>query len=41
MFKLYPWEWMMREEFGIHTTKDVVNIIEPMWKTVLSNKMKL
>lgn len=39
-FKLYPWEWMVREEFGSHLTevRDLVNWIEPIWKMVLSNK---
>lgn len=39
-FKLYPWEWMVREEFGQHLNqaKDLVNWIEPIWKMVLSNK---
>lgn len=40
IFKLYPWEWMVHEDFGRHalsTYKDV-NWIEPIWKMVLSNK---
>jgi glutathionylspermidine synthase len=39
-FKLYPWEWMLRDEFGPHLreVKDLVNWIEPIWKMVLSNK---
>lgn len=41
IFKLYPWEWMVHEEFGKHllssyTTKS--KWIEPIWKMVLSNK---
>ncbi len=40
IFKLYPWEWMMEEEFGehvleLHTTMDW---LEPIWKMLLSNK---
>jgi glutathionylspermidine synthase len=38
LFKLYPWEWMLREEFGQHLLSDVVGIVEPPWKMVLSNK---
>lgn len=38
IFKLYPWEWMMREEFGkfVGTSKTI--FLEPMWKALLSNK---
>ena len=38
LFKLYPWEWMLREEFGEHLRSDLVGIVEPPWKMVLSNK---
>jgi len=37
-FKLYPWEWLWREEFGAHLAKDPVQFIEPAWKMLLSNK---
>jgi len=37
-FKLYPWEWLWREEFGPHLAKDPVQFIEPPWKMLLSNK---
>ncbi|MGN6642884.1 MAG: glutathionylspermidine synthase family protein, partial [Verrucomicrobiota bacterium] len=37
-FKLYPWEWFWREEFGAHLAKDVIRFIEPSWKMLLSNK---
>ena len=39
-FKLYPWEWLVREEFGknlLNTYRDT-QWIEPIWKMVLSNK---
>ena len=41
LFKLYPWEMMMREDFA-----DTINIpgnhfIEPPWKALLSNKALL
>ncbi len=38
LFKLYPWEWMAREEFGQHLLRRTVRVIEPAWKMVLSNK---
>jgi glutathionylspermidine synthase len=40
IFKLYPWEWLISEEFGPHIleAKDVTRWIEPAWKSILSNK---
>ena len=38
IFKLYPWEWMIHEEFGPHLLKEPWQVIEPAWKMVLSNK---
>ena len=38
VFKLYPWEWMVREEFGAHLGKARTIWIEPAWKMLLSNK---
>ena len=38
LHKLYPWEWMVREEFGQHVLLDTTAFIEPAWKMVLSNK---
>jgi len=38
LFKLYPWEWMMREAFGPMTVASATRFIEPMWKSVLSCK---
>jgi glutathionylspermidine synthase len=37
-FKLYPWEWMFREEFGAKLKDAATRWIEPPWKAVLSNK---
>ncbi len=37
-FKLYPWEWMMREQFGTYLPGAATQWIEPPWKAVLSNK---
>jgi glutathionylspermidine synthase len=38
VFKLYPWEWMVREEFGKHIGSADTIWIEPAWKMLLSNK---
>lgn len=38
LFKLYPWEWMVREEFGQYLAECGMRIIEPAWKMVLSTK---
>ncbi|PDT14863.1 hypothetical protein CO670_21055 [Rhizobium sp. J15] len=37
-FKLYPWEFMMREPFGQQLIRSGDVFIEPAWKAVLSNK---
>jgi len=38
MFKLYPWEWIMADEFGGHVLRETIRMYEPPWKMVLSNK---
>jgi glutathionylspermidine synthase len=40
IFKLYPWEAMLQEEFGPHAidTYQSTRWIEPIWKLLLSNK---
>ncbi|MGS2721927.1 glutathionylspermidine synthase family protein [Paraglaciecola aestuariivivens] len=38
LFKLYPWEFMQREEFSQAIVPAQVNWIEPLWKSILSNK---
>ena len=38
LFKLYPWEWMVREEFGTYLLRRSLTVIEPAWKMLLSNK---
>ena len=38
LFKLYPWEWMMEEEFGSKILSSGVRFIEPPWKMIISNK---
>jgi glutathionylspermidine synthase len=37
-FKLYPWEWMFREEFGPRLLECRVRWLEAPWKVLLSNK---
>jgi glutathionylspermidine synthase len=37
-FKLYPWEWMFRESFGVNLNNASTRWIEPPWKAILSNK---
>jgi glutathionylspermidine synthase len=41
VFKLYPWEWMIREEFGARLATSSVVWMEPAWKMLLSNKALL
>jgi glutathionylspermidine synthase len=43
IFKLYPWEWMVAEDFGLHALDKYADIvwIEPIWKMLLSNKQIL
>jgi glutathionylspermidine synthase len=40
VFKLYPWETMLNEEFGPHALETYPSMtwIEPIWKLLLSNK---
>jgi glutathionylspermidine synthase len=40
IFKLYPWEWLVHEEYGQHLleTADQMHWMEPAWKMLLSNK---
>jgi glutathionylspermidine synthase len=41
LFKLYPWEWLLRESFADNIGPSGVRMIEPAWKMVLSNKAVL
>ena len=41
MFKLYPWEFMLREEFGANLGQNSIRWLEPPWKSILSNKALL
>jgi glutathionylspermidine synthase len=40
VFKLYPWEWMCREDFARHldSVKRQMHWMEPAWNMVLANK---
>ena len=38
LFKLYPWEDMLRDEFAPHLQSSQTRFIEPPWKAILSNK---
>jgi glutathionylspermidine synthase len=38
VFKLYPWEWMFRDEFGSKLAEARTRWVEPPWKAILSNK---
>jgi glutathionylspermidine synthase len=41
MFKLYPWEFMLTEDFADNLKDANVTWIEPPWKAILSNKALL
>lgn len=40
IFKLYPWEWLINEDFGKNIIADRADTMwfEPAWKAILSNK---
>ncbi|MDO9395816.1 MAG: glutathionylspermidine synthase family protein [Herbiconiux sp.] len=43
IFKLYPWEWMITEQFGgfLPGSRHSTQWVEPAWKLLLSNKQLL
>jgi len=43
IFKLYPWEWIVHEDFGAHVLETYRDVqwIEPIWKMLWSNKALL
>lgn len=41
LFKLYPWEWLMAEDFAAHIGPSGIRMIEPAWKMLLSTKALL
>jgi glutathionylspermidine synthase len=38
MFKLYPWDWLLREAFGANIPKAGTRWIEPAWRLIPSSK---
>lgn len=38
IYKLYPWEWIVNEEFGKHFPESSTQWMEPVWKMMWSNK---
>src|SRR5205085_8389800 len=40
-FKLYPWEWLIRDEFGQNILAADTVWMEPAWKMILSCKSLL
>lgn len=38
LFKLYPWEDLLRDDFAQHLAGAECRMLEPAWKAVLSNK---
>jgi glutathionylspermidine synthase len=38
LFKLYPWEWLIQEDFASHLALNKMQLLEPAWKMLLSNK---
>ncbi|MBC8952569.1 glutathionylspermidine synthase family protein [Xenorhabdus sp. PB62.4] len=41
LFKLYPWEFMLREMFSTKLADAGVRWLEPAWKSIISNKALL
>ena len=41
LFKLYPWEWMWKDEFIRSGSMRTTRFLEPPWKALLSNKALL
>jgi glutathionylspermidine synthase len=38
MFKLYPWEWMLADDFGHSPAMATTRFVEPLWKMILNSK---
>ena len=38
IFKLYPWEWLTRDQFGPNILRAPTSWTEPAWKMILSSK---
>lgn len=41
LFKLYPWEFMQREAYGEYVLSSNTSFLEPIWKSIISNKALL
>lgn len=43
IYKLYPWEWILTDDFGKHVVESLPETLwlEPLWKVLLSNKALL
>lgn len=41
LFKLYPWEFMFREDYAQYLSQSSTQFIEPPWKSIVSNKALL
>jgi glutathionylspermidine synthase len=43
VFKMYPWEWMLTEDFGRHAVSSTSRTrwVEPVWKVLLGSKALL
>jgi glutathionylspermidine synthase len=40
-FKLYPWEWLLQDEFSEHLASSALRFQEPAWKMLMSSKAML
>jgi glutathionylspermidine synthase len=38
VFKLYPWDWLLREDFGAHVVRASTRWLEPAWRLIPSSK---
>lgn len=41
LYMFYPWDVAMEDDFGLHFNETKINVIEPQWKSLLSNKALL
>lgn len=41
VFKLYPWEYMLQDDYALYLDQQLMHWIEPPWKAILSNKALL
>jgi glutathionylspermidine synthase len=38
LFKLYPWEWLFREQYAANLASSRCRFVEPPWKALISSK---